>query len=311
MALVRAALEVPAQERESFLSRRPSAAVDVCQEALAILAELPADEFLCGSESGQTKNLSGTELGDYRVGVQIGQGGTAQVYRAVHRASQQVVALKVLIRPFGTDPAALLGQLRRQAGMLEQVDHPAVVRPIGIGEQDGHAYLALEYVEGSCLVEAVQGLCPSRDNQDRIRQVVDWIGQLAEVLDAVHRAGILHCDLKPDNVLVGADGTIRLIDFGVALRTRELGDVTPGDLRGTPGYLSPEQLSATRALATEQTDIYACGAVLQRALAEIPGRTGSDLPSALQRALTKALAPDPVDRHPSARALADDLRRAL
>ncbi len=311
MALVRAALHVPARERQRFLSQRAGASPDSCREALAVLAELPPDEFLSLPKARQAQDLTGIELGDYRVGLKIGQGGTAHVYRAMHRASRQVVALKILIPAMGTDPEALLGQLRRQASMLEQVDHPAVVRPIDTGEEGGNAYLAMEYVEGSSLMEAVDELS-RRDRgaapQEGFRQIARWIGQLAHALEAVHRAGILHCDIKPDNVLVGADGTVRLIDFGVALRARESSDTASDDLRGTPGYLSPEQLSATRALATEQTDIYACGAVLKRALAQVPGGADGSLPSALQCTLNKALAPDPKDRHSSARALAEDLQ---
>lgn len=316
MDLVSAALDLPAQQRHDFLAAHGGSDHAVVREAMAVIANPPAEGFLSRPDADGADSLSGQRLGSYRLVEIVGRGGTACVYRAERIGHSEIVAVKVLDSPLGGDVESLRRQLDRHAAVMARIDHPLSVQPIESQVDRGYAYLAMEFVEGRGLLEAAAEL-RSADPVEGVRAIVGWFVQLADRLAAVHAAGVLHCDIKPDNVLVSLDGSVRLVDFGVALLAGESQRSAPQGLRGTPGYLSPEQLRATRALASVQSDLYACGVVLGQALAAIGCEQPAvpapwkGVPISLQRILSRALDPDPARRHSSARELAEELARAI
>jgi eukaryotic-like serine/threonine-protein kinase len=257
----------------------------------------------------------GTRLGPWRVGTLLGRGGAGEVY-AAHRADgsfEQQVAIKVL-QP---EAAAQLDRFHAERRILARLEHPGIARLLDGGvTADGRPYAVIEYVEGRPLVEHCRA--HGCDLAERLR----LFGQVCDAVAHAHRNLVVHRDLKPGNILVGADGRVKLLDFGIAklLDVRDQGgeqsaaaDSTRAPL--TPDYAAPEQLTGEP--VTTATDVYALGVLLFELLAgERPWRSG-DLPVASAvRLLVEQEAP-PASRvaresrgpeHPvPARALAGDL----
>src|SRR6266446_8983343 len=157
-----------------------------------------------------SENLAGRTIAGYRLLERVGEGGTADVYRAAHPEGGPC-AFKVLRPGLRSDPTAVKRFLR-EAGYGARVQHPGVVRTYDYGEADGLHYLALEWAEGEPLGDLVHRAGPLAPPQ-----VGTVVAQLAAALDAAHRADIIHRDLKPDNVMFDpASGTVKLLDFGIA-----------------------------------------------------------------------------------------------
>jgi serine/threonine protein kinase len=179
----------------------------------------------------------------------IGEGGMSEVYLADREADGQCVALK-LFEP-ATGDNDLLSRFIQEYALIVQIDHPNVVKIYDQAFSDELAYIVMEYFPGGDLRRPIaEGMAPDR--------VIDILVQAARALDAVHAQGIIHRDLKPDNLMLRTDGTIGLVDFGVAKRAREsMGLTRHGQVVGTPFYLSPEQ--AQYAKVTPQSDLYSLG----------------------------------------------------
>ncbi|MCO5167142.1 MAG: bifunctional serine/threonine-protein kinase/formylglycine-generating enzyme family protein [Planctomycetes bacterium] len=263
----------------------------------------------------------GAEVGGYQIERLLGRGGMGAVYAGVDPRTGAPVAIKVLA---AADPQSR-ARFRREGVAQAAVDrHPNVLRVLGAGEQDGAPFLVMELAEGGDLAARLkQGPLPPRE-------AARLVAQLAHGLAHVHRAGILHRDLKPQNVLFDAAGTPRLVDFGVARVRGEEALTRTGDLVGTPAYMAPEQADGARRAIDERTDVYGLGAVLYHAVTGRPPFDGGaaqtiravlmdpptppsqevpGLPPDVDRVVLKALAKDPADRYPSAQALARDLER--
>lgn len=197
--------------------------------------------------------------GRYRVEARIGDGSTGVVYRAVQLALDRPVALKVLHPRLAADDRAR-ARFEREARVASALDHPSAVPIHDFGEVDGHLFLAMEMVEGETLRDRLSGGALPRD------EAVDVAWQVADVLAAAHRVGLVHRDLKPDNVFVEpASGRrrARVVDFGLAFVTGDSrsGRLTvEGVVAGTPGYLSPEQARGRD--VGPPTDVYALGCTL-------------------------------------------------
>ena len=190
----------------------------------------------------------------YRLERLVGHGGMADVYRAVDETGGPPVAVKVVR---STDPE-LARRLTREARAVEGLDHPALVRLLGAGLHDDHAYLVMELVEGPTLAEQLQHgpLAPDR---------CAAIGtSLAEALAYVHAHGIVHRDVKPANVLLGPAARVRLSDFGVAQVLDASAATITGTTLGTAAYMAPEQLAHHRVGAA--ADVWALGSVLLECL---------------------------------------------
>jgi eukaryotic-like serine/threonine-protein kinase len=216
----------------------------------------------------------GTRIGPYEVTALIGEGGMGKVWRAHHTALNRDDALKVLPDAFATDPDRL-ARFRREAQVLASLNHPNIAHVHGLEQSDGVQALVMELVEGSTLADRIAlGPIP-------IDEALAIAKQIAEALEAAHEQGIIHRDLKPANIKVRLDGTVKVLDFGLAKALEPTGATSPsvsqsptitspammtgvGVLLGTAAYMSPEQ--ARGKSVDRRSDIWAFGCVLYEML---------------------------------------------
>jgi len=250
----------------------------------------------------------------------LGRGGMGEVWRAWDPTLGREVALKLLLR--GRVRADLSERFRREAEALARVQHPHVIRIHDAGVHTGRPYLVMELVQGASLQDSL-----TRGPLDP-RAAVALVAKLADALGAVHAAGLLHRDVKPDNVLLRPDGDPLLTDFGLALHAGDARLTQSGAFVGTPGYLPPEQVRGMRDGAGVSSDVYALGAVLYACLTGQPPHGELDpvqlllaaerlppppstrvasLPPALDAICLRCLQPDPAARF----ANMSELSRAL
>lgn len=261
------------RELESLLAR---------DAAAASFLERPAVEALAG-EPADAARLAGTRLGTYEIGVLIGAGGMAEVYRARDIHLGRDVAIKILPPRFADDPARL-ARFEREARLLASLNHPRIATIHGLARVEAHLFLVLELVEGLTLAERLAA------GPVAIDEALSLARQIAEALEAAHGRGIVHRDLKPTNVKITTDGSVKLLDFGLAkalVPTSADGErdgqiSVSGLIVGTAAYMSPEQ---ARGQAVDQrTDIWAFGCVLYELLTDrraFPGDTASDVVAAV------------------------------
>lgn len=258
----------------------------------------------------------GTEIGGYRVLGPLGQGGMGAVYRAVD-GDGAVVALKLLHPHLGADPDAR-ERLRREVAHLQKVRHPAVARVLDAEIESTEAFIVTELVDGEDLAARVRTRGPLPP-----AELADLAEQLAGALQVVHRAGVLHRDMTPGNVLVTDRGPV-LIDFGIAQAAEDSRVTSTGLVVGTPGYLSPELLEG--GAPSEAGDWWGWAALLAYAATGRAPFGGPPTPAVLARAragevdlagldrrtaaaLRSALAVDPW-RRATPESVVTELRRA-
>src|SRR6185295_677746 len=212
----------------------------------------------------------GTRRGPYEILAPLGAGGMGEVYRARDSRLQRDVAIKVLPAEFAQD-AERLARFQREARLLASLNHPNIAAIYGLEEDGGARYLVLEIVEGESLAERLAaGPMP-------VEEALAVCAQIAAGVSAAHEAGVIHRDLKPGNVMVRHDGSVKVLDFGLAKGAEGRGgasDLTAsptvslgtqtGVILGTAAYMSPEQ---TRARALDKrTDIFSFGCVMYECL---------------------------------------------
>ena len=210
----------------------------------------------------------GTVLGNrYRIDAMLGAGGMGAVYHAWDARLSVPVALKEMIPQPGLDPTALTQlrhQFQREANVLARLHHPHLVRVTDFFEEWSNVYLVMDFVAGESLADRIRRLGPLPE-----AEVVAWAGQLLGALGYCHEQGILHRDVKPQNIIIRPDGRAVLVDFGLV----KLWD--PNDPRtrtamrgmGTPEYAPPEQYEAEAGHTDPRSDVYSLGATLYHALA--------------------------------------------
>ncbi|MEU0227786.1 Stk1 family PASTA domain-containing Ser/Thr kinase [Streptomyces sp. NPDC006284] len=195
--------------------------------------------------------------GRYRVEARIAVGGMATVYRAVDTRLDRVLALKVMHPTLATD-ATFVERFIREAKSVARLDHPNVVQVFDQGAEGAYVYLAMEYIAGCTLRDVLR-----ERGALRPRAALDILEPVLAALGAAHRAGFVHRDMKPENVLIGDDGRVKVADFGL-VRAVDTVTHTTGSVLGTVSYLAPEQIE--HGTADPRVDVYACGVVLYEML---------------------------------------------
>ncbi|QKV95455.1 Stk1 family PASTA domain-containing Ser/Thr kinase [Streptomyces sp. NA02950] len=228
--------------------------------------------------------------GRYRVEARIAVGGMATVYRAVDTRLDRVIALKVMHQSLATD-AAFVERFIREAKSVARLAHSNVVGVYDQGTDGVHVYLAMEYVAGCTLRDVLRergALQP--------RAALDILEPVLAALGAAHRAGFVHRDMKPENVLIGDDGRVKVADFGLVRAVDTNTSASTGTVLGTVSYLAPEQIE--NGTADPRADVYACGVVLYEMLTGSKPHGGSTPAQILYQHLNEdvpppsALAPD-------------------
>ena len=195
--------------------------------------------------------------GRYRIDARIAVGGMATVYRALDTRLDRVLALKVMHPSLAAD-ASFVERFIREAKSAARLDHPNVVGVFDQGTDGSYVYLAMEYVSGCTLRDVLRerGALP-------VRAALDILEPVLAALGAAHRAGFVHRDMKPENVLIGDDGRVKVADFGL-VRAVDAVTHTTGTVLGTVSYLAPEQIE--EGTASPRVDVYACGVMLYEML---------------------------------------------
>lgn len=244
-------IELPASVRAA-LAENAHMTAHAAKAALSETLRIITSQLSRALAAGRPLQIKG-----YRVLSKIGEGGMSNVFLAERDSDGTKVALKILnARP--SDDKQMLQRFIQESAMISDIDHPNVVKIFDKGFTDDYAYIAMEYFTGGSLKDVIaQGLTP--------RQALSLLAQAAAALAEIHGLGIVHRDVKPANMMLRADGTMVLADFGIAKRTEGSMDRTVhGEFFGTPYYISPEQTNGNP--ATERSDIYSLGIIFYEML---------------------------------------------
>jgi serine/threonine protein kinase len=312
----------PAGDRAAFLA---------ANAPLRDLLEPMLDDAVDDAADAPFVPQPGQCLGDYRLLREVGRGGMGVVYEAEQVSLRRRVALKVLPAHLASSPRAI-ERFRHEATLASRLRHPAIVPIHEVGEWRGVHFFSMEFVDGRPLHVAMQEQrLGVRADCSRVAECAELVARVAAALQHAHEHGLVHRDVKPHNVMIGADGSVRLMDFGVAKELDAATRSNAGEFLGTPHYCSPEQV--TGAPIGPTADVFALGIVLYELLAHRRPFDGDDsravlrrieigefpslrsiapqVPRDLQTICHKALERHAGHRYPSAGAMGDDLRRFL
>ncbi|OIK29334.1 Stk1 family PASTA domain-containing Ser/Thr kinase [Streptomyces malaysiense] len=220
--------------------------------------------------------------GRYRVDARIAAGGMATVYRALDMRLDRVLALKVMHPALAAD-GAFVERFIREAKSAARLDHPNVVQVFDQGTDGSYVYMAMEYVAGCTLRDVLR-----ERGALRPRAALDILEPVLAALGAAHRAGFVHRDMKPENVLIGDDGRVKVADFGL-VRSVDTVTSTTGSVLGTVAYLAPEQID--QGTADPRVDVYACGVVLYEMLTGAKPHSGDSPAQVLYRHINEDVPP--------------------
>ena len=302
--LLNEALQLAPGERSAFVSNigDPDLRAEVESLLDADSAESRSKLGVLIGEAAQAAlqgPLEGSVLDHFRVLREIGHGGMGVVYLAQDLKLERQVALKLLPAGFDSDRERLR-RFEREARLAAALNHANIVTVFQVGEWEGRPFIATEFVEGETLAEMLARAPLSTAEAVRVG------GQILEALAAAHQAGIVHRDLKPANVMVRPDGTVKVLDFGLARlaapvrtpaeETITMTETIPGRVMGTPAYMAPEQWAGQPADA--RTDIYAFGCILYEMLTgcRVNPQRQPVASRALEKIVSRCLEQDPASR---------------
>jgi eukaryotic-like serine/threonine-protein kinase len=340
--LIDAALELPESEQAEFIFSQTPGDPKLRDEVLGLLqAQKDGDNFLLksamniavkatASDETQVSHFAFVDktIANYRIERLIGAGGMGEVYLAFDEKLKRNVALKILPPEFVSNDERVK-RFEMEARAISSLNHPGIVTIYDVGSFEGVNYIATEFVEGKTLRDLIGG-------QFKIRNILLNSIQICDALGAAHKEGIIHRDMKPENIMIRRDGYAKILDFGLAKLTEvspdTLGDIaktSKGVLIGTPAYMSPAQISDDR--VDHRTDLWSCGVVLyefltgknpfkganrqqtfQAILSRNPPPCSSinpEVPPELDRIIAKLLEKDPGMGYQTAADLRADLKR--
>lgn len=343
-AIFHSALDLAPGERSAFLSEACGADESLRKEVESLIAshekdgsfiDSPAYEVAAEMLTNDPELRAGQMIGHYQILSTLGKGGMGEVYLAQDTKLSRKVALKVLPGAFTRDQERLQ-RFKQEARATSAMNHPNILTIFEIGEADGRHYITTEFIEGQTLGQRIAA------GSLKLGETLNIAEQITSALSAAHGAGIVHRDVKPENIMIRRDGIVKVLDFGLAklvqnqpLRsgpedsTRALVKTNTGVVMGTFAYMSPEQ---ARGLSLDaRTDIWSLGVVMFQMLTgsnPFSGATSSDtlasilqreprslssfspeIPEELQWIVTKALTKDFDDRYQTSREMLTDLRR--
>lgn len=340
------ALELPASERAAFVARECGADADLAAAVDAMLVDRAAAAPLEGV-LGLVSTAHGVpdpvrRLGPCTLLEELGSGSMGTVYRARQDPPGRDVAVKVLHARLAADERSV-ERFRRESERLARLSHPGIVQVYFVDAERGQHYFVMELVRGHDLGVELEGLrgegtqrtgfLPRADRDGYFAAVAALVRDAALTLEHAHRHGIVHRDVKPQNLLLAPDGSVKLTDFGIA-RDESMGSLTrTGDVVGTPYYMSPEQARRGLLDVDHRSDVYSLGVVLYELLTlrrpfdgpshfvvmqrildsdpPLPRRLNARIPSDLEAICCKAMAHDASHRYAWAADFAADLSRFL
>ena len=290
--IFQAALDCPPPERARLLSRVCAGDAELQRQTTSLLeAHDAAADFLEQSALERDADLLiedpdvsriGTEIGPYRIVEHLGSGGMGEVYLARDERLTRLVALKILPSYFVSDEDRMR-RFQIEARAASALNHANILTVYEVGESDNAHFIATEYIDGQTIREAIE------EGNFTLGEVVEIATQLLNGLSAAHAAGIVHRDVKPENVMRRKDGVVKILDFGIAKlvedspsdfstqASRRTSRTEVGAVLGTIAYISPEQ--ARGLLVDERTDVWSCGVVLYEMLSgrrPFAGATNAD-----------------------------------
>jgi serine/threonine-protein kinase len=285
---------------------------------------LPANPGVSAMPTSLLSLASALE-GRYQVLSELGRGGMGIVYQAYDKQLKEQVAIKLLSPLLSTDPEALQ-RLTREVSLARRITHPNVIRIHDLSEVNGLHYVSMEYFSGANLKEHLK-----RSGPLSLLNAYQILSQICDGLEAAHSQGVVHRDLKAQNILIGPTGQIKIIDFGLARSVHLEGMTATGLIMGTPEYMAPEQVSGKH--VDERADIYALGVILFEMLTGRVPFTGDtaiavgfqqlkdpppsprsinpQIPEEVERIILKALEKNPIQRYRNVDELRKEFASAL
>ncbi len=259
--------------------------------------------------------------GRYEITELIGVGGMAEVYKGVDVIDEKSVAIKILKKEYAENED-FLRRFRNESKAIAVLSHPNIVKIYDVGFSDSLQYIVMEYIEGITLKEYIE--------EEKVltwKDTVHFVIQILRALQHAHDKGIVHRDIKPQNIMMFSDGTIKVMDFGIAKFAREEGKTATDQAIGSVHYISPEQAGGN--VTDQKSDIYSVGAMMYEMLTgrkpfdsdnpvsiavmhihdtpERPRAINPDIPDGLEEIVLKAMEKDPADRYQNTDEMLDDI----